>query len=101
MNEQRHEMHRLQRFNTGAEEWECPECGRRFILMLEPAFQKVILEPGNENAIHCGGSGGLSIVSATVQPEQEEISLDEASLEPWKRWFETVDFDSMWNTGLQ
>ncbi len=101
MNEERHEMHRLQRFNTGAEEWECPECGRRFILVLEPAFQKVILEPGNENAIHCGGTGGITIATAAVQADQEESNLDETTLEPWMRWMDSVDFNSMWNQGQQ
>ncbi len=103
MNEERHEMRRRQRFNTGAEEWECPECGRRFILILDPAFQKVVLEPGNENAIHCGGTGELAITASptnisTVRQSPEEISPDDATLEPWKRWVDSVDFESMWNS---
>jgi len=98
---ERHEMRLVQRFSTGAEEWECPECGRRFIILLEPAFQKVVLETGNETAIHSGGSGGLSMMVSQPQPVQEEVSLDESTLDPWMRWMDTVDFEALWNKGAQ
>ncbi len=93
MNEERHEMHRVQQFNTGAEEWECHECGRRFIILLEPNFQKVILEQGDENVIHFGGSAEISMGVTQSEPDGE---LDEVSLEPVKRWLNTIDFESLW-----
>lgn len=96
MNEERHEMHRVQKFNTGAEEWECHECGRRFIILLEPNFQKVILKKGNENVIHYGGSAELSL-GVTQDSETTGVEeIDEATLEPVQRWLDTIDFENLW-----
>jgi hypothetical protein len=36
----------------GLELWQCPTCGRSFWLHWPPEYQKVIVEPGDETAIH-------------------------------------------------
>ena len=59
MNNQQHEMILTKVYPSGAEEWFCPECGRRFIMQWPPVYKKVILNVGDENAIHSGGRGGV------------------------------------------
>ena len=57
-NIERHEMELVQTHPNGAVEWHCPICNRRFIMQLPPNYKRVILEAGDEEAIHCGGKGG-------------------------------------------
>jgi hypothetical protein len=52
----------------GAEEWSCSQCSRRLLLRRPPAFQKIVLDPGDEGAAHAGGTGGLRLGSARAQP---------------------------------
>jgi len=62
MSEQhRHEMQFKTNYASGAELWYCPTCGRQFLLSYPPNYQKIILEPGDESAMHSGGTGGLSM----------------------------------------
>ncbi len=49
---------------SGAEEWVCPSCGRRMLLRWPPNYEKVVLEHGDDAAIHAGGKGGLRITHA-------------------------------------
>jgi len=53
---------------SGAEEWVCPTCGRRMLLRWPPNYEKLILEHGDEAAIHVGGKGGLRIGQVAVAP---------------------------------
>ena len=53
---------------SGAEEWVCPTCGRRMLLRWPPNYEKLILEHGDEAAIHVGGKGGLSLGHVAVTP---------------------------------
>jgi hypothetical protein len=46
---------------TGDEEWHCPTCGRRFLLSWDPTYSKLILEKGDDYAVHTGATGGLNI----------------------------------------
>jgi hypothetical protein len=64
---------------SGAEEWYCPTCGRRFLLSWPPNYQKVILEVGDEYAIHNGGKGGLTL---QAQPSQGEVQGADDAEEP-------------------
>jgi hypothetical protein len=56
------------RAESGAEEWSCPDCGRRILLRWPPDYEKLVLEHGDEDAIHVGGKGGLRVGQATVAP---------------------------------
>ena len=59
--EERHEMELVGIVpDGGEEEWFCPTCGRRFLMMWPPHFHRSILEPGDENVIHVGSKHGLS-----------------------------------------
>ena len=62
---------------SGAEEWHCPQCGRRMLLRWPPNFEKIILERGDEAVTHVGGKGGLRMTAAaeTGLPDQERSWL--------------------------
>jgi hypothetical protein len=64
----RHEMILVGSAESGAEEWACPACGRRMMLRWPPDYQKLVLEYGDDTAIHVGGKGGLQVGQAVVTP---------------------------------
>jgi hypothetical protein len=80
-----------------------------------PDYKKVILEEGNESAIHTGGKGGVSMgVQITQESEDDslpvetpealedgQLSIEEQErLDPWQQWMEKVNFDNLWQDGL-
>ena len=94
MNQEQHEMVLKQMHPTGAEEWYCPTCGRRFLMQWPPAYEMVILEVGDQYAQHSGSIGGLRIGSAQAaqgEPKSDEIS--EKSLRPWIKALEDLDLN--------
>jgi hypothetical protein len=52
----------------GVEEWSCTQCSRRLRLRRPPAFEKTVLDPGDEWAAHVGGAGGLEVRAAAASP---------------------------------
>jgi hypothetical protein len=83
-------------YPAGAEEWCCPTCGRRFLLQWPPNYKKIILEAGDEAALHSGGKGGISMHPPEVMAT-EALAAEEEKLAPWLAWLEEVDFDGLWN----
>jgi hypothetical protein len=61
-------MTRTKRLEHGVEEWSCTQCSRRLLFRWPPAFEKVVLDRGDEWAAHVGGSGGLQGAAAEVEP---------------------------------
>lgn len=53
---------------SGAEEWICPSCGRRMLLRWPPDYEKLVLEHGDDTAVHVGGKGGLRMGQVAVAP---------------------------------
>ncbi|MEU9127303.1 hypothetical protein AB0D08_04135 [Kitasatospora sp. NPDC048540] len=49
-----HQMRLTGRLASGADEWSCPTCGRRISLRQPPEPDLVVLEPGDESAVHVG-----------------------------------------------
>ncbi|WP_131736818.1 hypothetical protein [Actinomadura roseirufa] len=47
-----HEMRMVRTGKSGLEEWVCPTCGRRLMLRWPPHYEKVVAEPGDEEAGH-------------------------------------------------
>jgi hypothetical protein len=85
-----HEMTRTKTLEPGAEEWSCTRCSRRLLLRRPPAFEKIVLDRGDEWAMHVGGTDGLQ--PGPVQgrptapgdlPAQERNWLAEHGIE-WK-----------------
>ena len=85
---------------TGMEEWYCPDCGHRFLMHWPPEYKKIMLEAGDEQAIHTGGKGGLEIQSPQIIVEPDESNLDDPDLLLWKEWMEQVNFDELWEKDL-
>jgi len=63
-------------YPTGAEEWACPTCGRRFVMQWPPAFKRIVLERGDEEAQHGGGKAGVQITSVDVSKQDETPMTD-------------------------
>jgi hypothetical protein len=64
--EETHEMELLSVDETGAEEWHCPTCGRRFLMRWPPDYGRSVLTPGDEHVTHVGGKGGLHMGGAAL-----------------------------------
>jgi hypothetical protein len=93
MNEfERHEMTLVAEHDSGAQEWYCPECNRRFIMTWTPNYHKVVLEPGDEYATHSGSIGGLHIGSADVVETVDHILSDEM-----RAALDELDLDSLFD----
>ena len=75
ISEQNHEMQMETTHSSGAEEWYCPTCGRRFLLNMPPDYRKIILDAGDEAAIHSGSKGGLRMGPIRIgRPEEPALS---------------------------
>lgn len=84
---QAHKLTRIKKYSSGAEEWFCPICGRRFVIQWSPEYQRVVLECGDEAAVHNTGQGAM-VVS---QPQTADPLLA-----PWQAWLENGDFENLW-----
>ena len=91
---QQHEMILENTYPSGADEWYCPTCGRRFVMQWPPAYKKIVLEPGDEQVSHSGGKGGLRIESIEVS-QAEEDQISEESLRFWQKALEEIDMDDL------
>lgn len=89
---ERHEMKLESTHSTGAEEWYCPTCGRRFLMQWPPQYKRIILDAGDENVVHTGGKSGLQIGLAHATPEDTEDGPD-PDLGLWSEGIEDVDFN--------
>jgi hypothetical protein len=63
--------------SSGAEEWYCPACGRRFLLRWPPAYEKVVIEPGDEFAAHSGSKGDMLRMHAGDIVDPTDRSADD------------------------
>ena len=89
------EQHTMQLVTThpsGAEEWLCPTCGRRLLMQWRPDYNRVVLETGDEHALHSGSKGGLQIGSVGIsEGEEPDVSAElRAAIE---EALDDIDFD--------
>lgn len=84
-----HEMRLETVHPSGAEEWLCHECGRRFVAQWEPKFRRVILEEGQENVVHQGQAINL-LEDSSAMPNDNDPGLQDV----WKELLDKLDFDS-------
>lgn len=88
-----HEMQLVTTHSSGAEEWHCPECGRRFVAQWEPNFKRVILERGDEEIEH--SSQSVNLGTQVANETGDETNLPDPPLsDVWQRWLDTQDLDS-------
>jgi len=102
MDQEYHQMVLEEVHPSGEEIWNCPTCGRRFILQWPPNYKKIIIEPGDEQVAHSGGKGGLAMGAARKLSADEvktdvNIAIDDRRLAPWASWLDEVGFEDLWN----
>ena len=68
--QQQHGMVLEKSHPSGAEEWYCPACGRRFVMQWPPKYKRIVLNAGDEYAVHSGGKGGLKMGNVQIQPKR-------------------------------
>jgi len=88
-------MHLETTHPSGAEEWACPTCGRRFLMQWPPAYKKVVLEVGDVSIAHTGGKGGLHMGSVEVI-QSDDLTLPDG-LQPWLKGLKDLDLDGEWD----
>jgi hypothetical protein len=69
-------LHR--RLETGAEEWHCPTCGRRMLLLSLPESGTLdvnVLEAGERGVGHWGGMDGMELVATVVPAGRADSDL--------------------------
>ncbi|MCP4423261.1 MAG: hypothetical protein GY803_02085 [Chloroflexi bacterium] len=71
---EQHTMQLDKTHSSGAEEWHCPACSRRFVLQWAP-YKKVVLEKGDEYAAHSGGKGGLQMGTPQITQSDSNESI--------------------------
>jgi len=91
LSEQAHKMKLETTHPSGAEEWSCPECGRRFVAQWEPKFRRVILNPGQEETVHIGQAMGL-LLEDVKAPGEENPPQESGLQDVWKKWLDQLDF---------
>jgi hypothetical protein len=82
-----HEMVHQGTDPSGAEEWLCQECGRHFVIRWPPDYERLVLDPGDEDAAHHGRRGDARIDRLELSPAPGD--------DPWRRWLRHhgVDWD--------
>lgn len=93
---ERHQLVLEKTYPSGAEEWYCPTCGRRFIMFWPPDYKKIVLEYGNEYAIHSAGKG-MDLLSGRMDMEVKKTDQEDQSLIPWQEWMDKINFENLWN----
>jgi hypothetical protein len=93
--QQHHEMCLDKTYSSGAEEWYCPECGRRFVIQWPPKYKRIVLNAGDDYAAHRGDKGGLKI--GNVQAAKIEDPTEDLNLNLWEEWFNDLDFGKRWS----
>ena len=77
---QQHEMRLETTHPSGAQEWVCPTCGRRFLMHFRPEYERLdmmVLEAGDELASHTGSQFGLHINKSEISLVDEEPELSD------------------------
>jgi hypothetical protein len=78
--QEHHAMVIVATHESGAEEWHCPTCGRRFLMRWPPAYERTVLVPGDEQAIHSGSKGDILRMQSfdivdSASPQADELLL--------------------------
>jgi hypothetical protein len=87
MSDHSHEIMVVKQHPSGAEEWFCPTCGRRFLVHWSPQYQCVVLNVGDESAIHNMGKGALVVLGPKDIIEEERLA-------PWIEWLSQSDIST-------
>lgn len=88
----KHDMQLVAVHPSGAEEWVCPTCERRFIIQWPPHYQKIVLNTGNEQAFHSCQTGEKPEKELMV-PAVTETLLSPELQEALNAFLEEIDAD--------
>ncbi len=69
-----HPMKLQQTYPSDAQDWLCPECGRRFIMHFREQQEQLdilVLAEGDKFAKHTGSTGGLSAIGTIVSASED------------------------------
>ncbi|MDP4503220.1 hypothetical protein [Nonomuraea turcica] len=80
-----HEMVYTRAIDPETNEWSCPSCGRRLLIRWPPHFERLVLEPGDDTAIHTGTQGDITIDLLSAAPAPEITPDAEARDQHWLR----------------
>ena len=98
MQEQAHHQMILKSTNpSGVQEWVCPECGRHVLMSWPPNYTKVVLEVGDEMAVHSGGKGGVSMGVSKIISKEELETEEDPRLSVWSDWMKKTHFADWWD----
>ena len=111
---QRHLMQLATTYPSGAEEWSCPTCGRRFVMHGLPGYEQLTLERGEKHVLAWGRTIGTAVAAKIVldagddaafhtgsKSHSDAFSTDDASLDDhelqarlssWSEGLADVDF---------
>lgn len=113
--QEHHLMELIDSDTEGADEFYCPTCGRRVLYQWPPDYKKIVLDPGDEYAIHSGGKGGLEISApqlaqiadtsaqdvadqSNIHDSTESFSVhDQDRLFQWDQWLDQMGFENLWS----
>lgn len=95
--QERHTMEVVNSHSNGVDELFCPTCGRRILIQWPPDYKKIVLESGDDFAIHSGGKGGLVVGTPQVIVQPEVSKQDEARFDQWEQWLNDMGFDDHWS----
>jgi hypothetical protein len=69
-----HKTHLSQTYPSGAQEWECLECGRLVIWQGLPLkIKNIVLIEGNPNVYHSGEVEGINFDLDITSPKDQEV----------------------------
>lgn len=74
---EQHKMELVRTHPAGAEEWFCPDCGRRLLVQWPPNFKTVVLTKGDAEVTHSGTKGAIEVRQPSLQHMDEPILSEE------------------------
>lgn len=100
MDNSHHEQHTMileTTYPSGSEEWYCPVCSYRIILNWPPDYKKIVLEYGNEHALHACTKGGSDMLSTQIGFKLKKSPDSDEGLAPWQNWMDNNNFENLWD----
>jgi hypothetical protein len=92
-----HQMILRASLSSGEEDWICPKCGRHVLITWSPSFKKIILDVGDEMAVHTGSKGGVIMqISKLISNEELDANTD-PRLSVWSDWMKKIHLDDWWD----
>ena len=76
---QQHPMQLAATYPSGAEEWSCPTCGRRFVMHGLPGYERITLERGGRHVLAWGRAIGTAVAAKIVLDPGDDAAFHTGS----------------------